>query len=113
LELHYGCAETEAELVALRGSKYLQASVGFAYRSVKAALEKGREVLFSGTPCQVAGLYGFLGNVEYPRLLTIDIVCHGVPSPKVFRKYLRERESLEHGRIRQIDFRTSVLDGKS
>lgn len=113
LELHYGSAETEAELAALRGSKYLQASVGFAYRSVNSALENGRNVLFVGTPCQVAGLYGFLGNGEYSRLLTADVVCHGVPSPKVFRKYIREKASLEHGRIRQIRFRDKVSGWKN
>lgn len=108
LKLHYASAETDAELAALRGSKYLQASVDFSYRSVKSALEEGRIVLFSGTPCQIAGLYGFLGNGDYPRLLTVDVVCHGVPSPKVFRKYIRERESVERGRIQRVRFRDKV-----
>ncbi len=80
-------AETEDELDRLRGSKYLQASPGQIYRQVKSCLEQGREVLFTGTPCQVAGLKGFLGK-EYPGLYTVDLICHGVPSPKAYRRFL-------------------------
>jgi hypothetical protein len=74
-------------LVAFRGSKYMQSRIGNAYEEVKQFLKEGREVLFSGTPCQVAGLKHFLGK-RYEGLLTVDLVCHGVPSPKVWRKYL-------------------------
>ena len=95
----YGCA-LDNELVArhvkvedidglsaLKGSKYVQSDVGTTYREVKALLNDGREVLYSGTPCQIAGLKNYLGK-EYAELLLVDVLCHGVPSPGVFRDYL-------------------------
>ncbi len=77
------------DLSELRGSKYVQSSIGYAYQQVKEDIENGKEVLFSGTPCQVAGLYKYLGN-KREKLLTVDLLCHGVPSSKVFKKYLNE-----------------------
>ena len=71
------------------GSKYVQARIETAYTDAKRFLKEGRKVLFSGTPCQIAGLHHFLGK-EYPNLTTVDVICHGVPSPKVWRKYLHE-----------------------
>lgn len=82
-------AETEDELAAMRGSKYVQSDLRDTYREAKAELQKGREVLFSGTPCQIAGLNHYLGKT-YPNLLTVEIVCHGVPSPAVFEKFKQE-----------------------
>lgn len=81
--------ETKEGLVRFRGSKYVQSNVGNSFSQVKIFLDAGREVLFSGTPCQVAGLKNYLRK-PYPNLLTIDLVCHGVPSPDVWRKYLQE-----------------------
>lgn len=83
--------EKREELDLLRGSKYFQSEMGESYRQVRACLKAGREVLFSGTPCQVAGLKLFLGN-DNPNLLTVEIVCHGVGSYRVFRKFLDELE---------------------
>lgn len=80
-------ARTKSELKGLYGSKYVQSSSAGCYRKVERALRAGRDVLFSGTPCQVAGLKGFLGR-EYDGLLTVDIVCHGVPSERMLRDYL-------------------------
>lgn len=79
-------AETEDELAAMRGSKYVQSDLRDTYREAKAELQKGRAVLFSGTPCQIAGLNKYLGK-SYDNLLTVEIICHGVPSPAVFEKY--------------------------
>lgn len=76
------------ELDKLKGSKYLQSQMLDVYTKIKAALLQNMVVLFSGTPCQVAGLKNFLGR-EYDRLLTVDLICHGVPSQKVFDNYLR------------------------
>ena len=92
---HFGhiIAEDAAGLEKLRGSKYVQADAGNIYRDVRTLLRTGREVLFSGTPCQVAGLYAVLGKTEYPNLVTVDIVCHGSPSVNVFEKYIRELET--------------------
>lgn len=81
--------ETKEGLVRFRGSKYVQSNVGNSFSQVKIFLDAGREVLFSGTPCQVAGLKNYLRK-PYPNLLTVDLVCHGVPSPDVWRKYLQE-----------------------
>lgn len=85
---HIGIENTE-ELSKLRGAKYVQSDTGLVYRSVKEALTAGRPVLFSGCPCQVSALRNFLGK-DYPQLLTADLVCHGVPSRMVYRKYLEE-----------------------
>lgn len=79
------------ELYPMRGSKYLQSEVGYTYREAKEELEAGKKVLFTGTPCQIAGLYGYLGK-EYENLYTLDLICHGVPSEMVFRKYICELE---------------------
>jgi coenzyme F420-reducing hydrogenase beta subunit len=80
--------EDEEGLAALRGSKYAQSETGLIFREVKAELDDGKTVLFSGTPCQVAGLYGYLGK-DYDNLYTVDFVCHAVPSPAVFAAYSR------------------------
>lgn len=85
----HAAAETLDGIRAFRQSKYVQSRIGHVYRDVEALLKAGREVLFSGTPCQVAGLKGFL-HKDYDRLITVDVVCHGVPSPGVWRTYLAE-----------------------
>lgn len=79
---------TDEGLAALRGSKYLQSDTSNAYIEAKKLIDSGKTVLFSGTPCQIAGLYAFLG--ERPEALTcLEVVCHSVPSPAVWRHYLR------------------------
>lgn len=81
--------ENKHDLVLFRGSKYLQSSIGDTYKQAEQFLKAGRKVLFSGTPCQIAGLKKFLVK-EYDNLLTVDIICHGVPSRSVFHSYLKE-----------------------
>lgn len=81
--------ETIDGLASFRGSKYVQARVGDTYAECAKFLKAGRKVLYSGTPCQIAGLKHYLRK-EYDNLLTVDFVCHGVPSPKVWGKYLQE-----------------------
>ena len=83
---HIG-VETVEGLSALKSSKYVQSDVGTTYREVKKHLMDGREVLYSGTPCQIAGLKNYLGK-SYDNLLLVDVLCHGVPSPGVFADYL-------------------------
>lgn len=86
--------DTIEGIADFRGSKYVQSTIGDAYREAREFLKQGRKVLFSGTPCQIAGLRKFLRK-EYGNLLAVDVVCHGVPSPLVWRKYLEEtRENL-------------------
>lgn len=95
-------AETEADAECFRGSKYVQSSVGESFKEVRSLLDGGRRVLFTGTPCQVAGLRTFLGK-RYDGLICADIICHGVPSPKVWQCYV---ESLAKEKtIRAIRFR--------
>ena len=72
-------------LAAFRGSKYVQSRIGETFSQAEKFLKQGREVLFTGTPCQIAGLRRFLGK-EYDNLLAMDIVCHGVPSPGVWKE---------------------------
>ena len=79
------------ELKKLRGSKYLQSTIGNTYKKVEYYLKKGKIVLFSGTPCQISGIKSYLGK-EYCNLILLDVICHGVPSPKVWQKYKRNRE---------------------
>lgn len=92
----------------MHGSKYIQSSIGATYRLAKEDLENGKVVLFSGTSCQISGFRSFLGK-EYERLLCVDIVCHGVPSPEVWQKYL---EWSRKGRtITAVDFRNKEKYG--
>ena len=79
-------AESLAELSAMLGSKYVQSDLRDTFAQAKKQLENGRTVLFSGTPCQIGGLKSFLKK-DYPNLLTIDLVCHGVPSASMFQDY--------------------------
>lgn len=91
---HFGhiVVETKDDLEKLRGSKYVQANAGLIYKQVKEFLKSGRKVLFSGTPCQVAALYAVLYKQNFDNLFTVDVVCHGTPSVKVFEKYITELE---------------------
>ena len=81
--------ENASDLILLQGSKYLQSYLGDIYKQVKVQLQGGRQVLFSGTPCQVAGLLTYLKR-KYDNLLTCDVVCHGVPSQEAFDVYVEK-----------------------
>lgn len=87
LRARHRAARTREELRAIYGSKYVQSSTNGCYSEVERELRAGRQVLFSGTPCQVAGLRGYLGR-DYDGLLTVDLVCHGVPSERMMNAYL-------------------------
>ncbi len=96
--------EDVADMHKLRGSKYVQSYIGDSYKNVKEFLNAGRFVLFSGTSCQVAGLKGYLMK-DYPNLICIDVICHGVPSPLVFKKYIEQRKKQNNEEIKKISFR--------
>lgn len=81
-------SETLEGCNAFRGSKYVQSEMGDIFLQVRKDLEEGRKVLFSGTPCQVAGLLAFVPTKFQSGLVTVDFICHGVPSPYVWRDYL-------------------------
>ena len=87
--VNYKAAETIENLDMLYGSKYVQSYVNDAHRQVKTALKNGRQVLFCGCPCQVAGLKSFL-HKDYENLITMDLICHGVPSQPYFRSYVKD-----------------------
>lgn len=98
-------AETIEGLSAFRGSKYVQARTGNTYIQCEQFLKNGRKVLYSGTPCQIAGLKHYL-RTEYDNLITVDVVCHGVPSPKVWRKYLDEVTSIAN--VKGVSMRDKI-----
>ena len=110
LYCHHIGVDTIDGLKALRGSKYVQSDIGDSYQCAKKALKEGRQVLFSGTPCQIAGLYAYL-NKDYPNLLTLDLACHGVPSASVFNAYLSKLSTRFAGTVKIDGFEFRRRDG--
>ena len=106
IHTHHIMVEDRSALGKLQGSKYVKSDVELCYREVLRQLKNGRMVLFSGTPCQVDGLNGFLGGKQYDNLITVDIICHGVPGEKLFRDYLAEEEKHLGMRVCGFDFRS-------
>jgi len=106
-EVEHRFVDSPQELGLLRGAKYVQSRLGDTFKQVKEFLNEGRLVLFTGTPCQVAGLKKGLGK-NYSNLLTADIVCHGVPSPLVFRLYREEMEQRFQSPIKSFSFRNKT-----
>lgn len=96
------------KLELLQGSKYTQSNIGDTYSQAKKLLAEGRKVLYSGTPCQIAGLYGYLGK-DYDNLFTVDIICHGVPNNRMFREYIGVLEKNTGGKITSFTFRDKSL----
>lgn len=91
LTVEHKRAQHGGELFEIRGSKYVQSQLNDSFKNAKEALEQGKLVLFTGTPCQIEGLYAFIGK-DYENLITQDIVCHGVSSPLVWKNYLHEQQ---------------------
>ena len=89
MQVEHICIERAEQLPLLRGSKYIQSVIGDAYAEAKAMLDSGKKVLFSGCPCQIAGLRSYLHR-EYDDLYTLDLLCHGVASYQFFKEYLNE-----------------------
>lgn len=112
----YGCAWQEDltvchtaiyqrdEIGKLLKSKYVQSSIGLTYINVEKELNRNKLVLFSGTPCQVAGLKSFL-NKKYDNLICVDVVCHGIPNQKIFLNYIDSLENKENGKVTSYSFR--------
>ena len=96
------------ELHKFRKSKYSQSIIGGSYKKAKKFLAEGKKVLFSGTPCQIAGLYAYLNAVNFhsiENLLTVEVVCEGVPSPLYVRKMDDAMEAKYGSRIASLDYR--------
>lgn len=119
----YGCAlndefraihirvESNKDREPLLGSKYVQSDLGDIFSQVRIDLRAGKYVLFSGTSCQVDGLYGFLGDEVYSKLFTVDIVCHGVPSPLIWEHYIHFIERKYRAPIKKVTFRNKKTFG--
>ena len=97
--------ESLDQLYLLQGSKYVQSFVGKTYLSCRSHLKQGRKVLFVGTPCQIAGLLSYLKGKYIENLYTVDLVCHGVPSPMIFSKYLSYLENVYQSQVIDFNFR--------
>lgn len=96
--------ENKEDLPKLYGSKYLQSDIGDSYKTTEKYLNNGREVFFVGTSCQIAGLKAYLKK-DYDNLLTADVICHGTPSPLIWREYATEKENKFQSKITAVDFR--------
>ena len=105
LEVVHTSCDDVLSLAKLRGSKYVQSKIGSNYKDARNALDMGKKVLFIGTPCQIGGLYAYLGK-DYDNLITSDFICHGVPSPRVFGKYVTYREKIAGSKTKNIYFRS-------
>lgn len=107
-EVVHDYTEEPAGLAAFRGAKYLQSRIGNNYRLAQEFLRRGRLVLFSGTPCQIAALKLYLRR-DYDNLIAVEIVCHGVPSPMLWRKYLAGLVGTGNTRtVTQVNFRDKL-----
>lgn len=100
------CIDNESEIEKLMTSKYIQSDIGSSYTKVKKYLDDGKLVLFTGTPCQIEGLITYLCK-DYTNLYTQDIICHGVPSPKIWKRYLEYIEETNNidGKPIEVNFR--------
>ena len=104
LDLKHIAITNKKDLYKLQGSKYLQSNTKNTFKEVKDYLNDNKIVLYVGTPCQIKGLHLFL-NKKYDNLYTVDIICHGVPSPLVFSKYISKLEEKYNSNVIKYDFR--------
>lgn len=107
MEVIYDIAGTEEECQAFRGSKYVFADSRDVKPRVKELLDNGTPVLYSGNPCQIAGLKNYLRK-DYDNLYTVEIICHGTPSPKVFGLYIEYLENLYKSKVIDFEFRNKL-----
>lgn len=105
LEVHHGYICNKSELDRFRKSKYTQSVIDNSYKQAKVFLNEGKKVLFSGTPCQIAGLRSYLGNDSFANLLTVEVICEGVPTPHYVRKFSQYIEKKHGAPIESIDYR--------
>ncbi|SET12728.1 Coenzyme F420-reducing hydrogenase, beta subunit [Pseudobutyrivibrio sp. C4] len=89
LDVNHSVIENEQDLIILKQSKYVQSNINNTFSLVKKYLDSGKKVLFCGTPCQIVGLYAFLGKDKYENLQTVDFICMGVNSPLAYKKWIQ------------------------
>ena len=109
MTVRHGRAVVPEETKAFRGSKYVQSDMNGMFRLVREDLRAGRDVLFSGTPCQVAGLQSYIPESLRNRLFSVDFICHGVPSPAVWKDYVAYMG--RYGKVRSVCFRDKSEGG--
>ena len=102
-------AEDMSGVSQMQGSKYVQSEMGECFKDCKKELDRGRQVLFSGTPCQIAGLLSYLGK-DYSNLLTVGLICHGVASPKSLSNYIEEEGHQRKTKVISIEFRNKIAN---
>ena len=95
-------AKTKSEIERMRGSKYVQSDVGDTYKQAESYLQNGDYVLYTGLPCQIAGLNSYLSK-QYDNLITVDLICSGVPSPLLFENYLNVLKQGKYKRITDLN----------
>ncbi len=100
-------SNSKNDVYRMMGSKYAQSDMGYCYREIKDVLEKGHKVLFSGCPCQVAGLRTFLGK-EYRNLLLVELICHGIPSDLMLQMYIGMQERKYSAKLTKLEFRNKA-----
>ena len=111
-EVRHVYVRTKEDLGRLRGSKYVQSNIGTSYRDAENFLKNGVPVLFTGTPCQIDGLLHYLRK-PYSQLYTQDVICHGVPSPMVWKQYIKEIETLHDAKISSVSLKYKVPNWKN
>lgn len=110
MEVVHGYVEDRENMWRFRNSKYVQSDMGDAYRKVREFLQKGRIVVFSGTPCQIEGLVRFL-NYAWDNLILVDVVCHATPSPMVWRAYKSLQRKINDGKLPYTKLRDKNIYG--
>lgn len=105
LKVRHIAIKNKEELTKIMGSKYVSSDLDGIFKIVKEELNKGTQVLFSGVPCQISALKNFLRK-DYENLITVEVICHGTPSQKLFDKYIEELENKYKGKIIEYDFRS-------
>ena len=111
LKVRHGKAETPEERDAMRGSKYVQSELEDIFIDVEKEARQGRKVLFTGTPCQNAGLAAFLGNEVHPELFFCDLICHGTPTQMLFHEFLAHSERVSRDTVVGYIWRSKSLGG--
>ena len=101
-------ADNIEDIKKMMGSKYSQSELGKTYLNIKKDLLEGKKVLFTGTPCQVAGLNKFLDNVDKSNLMLVDLICHGTPSPKLFKDYIKFLEKVKGKKVTGYYHRSKI-----
>lgn len=109
LKVRHGYIENASKLNKIRGSKYVQSDMNICFSQAKDFLLQGRLVLFTGTPCQIAGFKRFLQK-DYSNLITQDFICHGVPSPMVWEKYKNQQVVKYNSKLTMASFRDKPTD---